>query len=195
MFAPKIAKPEAKGTASSTSNLAHQRSTLAARRPAVQEALLLQRTIGKQAMLRPPAQRASSPIGNEPGGGYEREAAPENKTKPAAASQSMQQVPELEHGRRTGPLPVQSVPATKIPPAPEPQKGEQPLGKLKDRVTGADVPIYASLVPSGGLWWFNGGSPKLAPLYPSSNEVPLSNLGKGGFALKITAGSDRASFA
>jgi hypothetical protein len=66
MFAPKMAKPEAKATASSTSDLAHQRSTLMARRPAVQEALLLPRTIGNPAMLRPPAQRASNPIGNEP---------------------------------------------------------------------------------------------------------------------------------
>jgi hypothetical protein len=93
------------------------------------------------------------------------------------------------------PLRVQSQPAIKIPPAPEPQKGEQPLGKIKDRLTGADVPIYASLVPSGGLWLFNGGSPKLAALYPSSNEFSLANLGKGGFALKVTAGSDKASLA
>jgi hypothetical protein len=93
------------------------------------------------------------------------------------------------------PFRVQSQPATKIPPAPAPQKGEQPLGKLKDRLTGAEVPIYRSLVPRGGLWWFNGGSPKLAALYPSSNELPLADLGKGGFALKITAGSDKASLA
>src|SRR5258705_5757469 len=93
------------------------------------------------------------------------------------------------------PLPVQSQPATKIPPAPEPQKGEQPLGKLKDRLTGAEVPIYRSLVPRGGLWWFNAGSPELAAAVPSSNELPLADLGKGGFALKITAGSDKASLA
>src|SRR5262249_12082893 len=41
MFAPKIAKPEAKATARSTANPAHPRSALLARRPAVQEALLL----------------------------------------------------------------------------------------------------------------------------------------------------------
>src|SRR6266513_54611 len=103
MFAPKVAEPQTKATASSTSNLAQQRSTLVARRPAVQEALLLQRTIGNQAPLRLPAQRASNLIGNEPGGGDEQEAAPENMTKSAAASQSVQQVPELEHGRKTAP--------------------------------------------------------------------------------------------
>jgi hypothetical protein len=59
MFAPKVAKPQIKANLSSTSNLAHDRSTLVARRPAVQEALLLQRTIDNQAMLRPPAPRAS----------------------------------------------------------------------------------------------------------------------------------------
>src|SRR5258708_651323 len=54
MFAPKVAKPQAKPTAGSTSNLARQRSTLVAGRPAVQQALLLQRAIGAglQANLR-----------------------------------------------------------------------------------------------------------------------------------------------
>jgi hypothetical protein len=59
MFAPKISKPEAKATASSTGSPAHPRSTRVARRPAVQEAPSLQRTLGSQAMLRPPAERAS----------------------------------------------------------------------------------------------------------------------------------------
>jgi hypothetical protein len=54
-------------------------------------------------MLRLLARRASNLIGNEPGGGYEQEAAPENMTKSEAASQSVQQVPELEHGSKTGP--------------------------------------------------------------------------------------------
>src|SRR5438552_8830089 len=66
MFAPKVAKPPTKATASSTSHLTHQRSMLAARRPAVQEALLL-RAIGNQAMLRPPAQRQTSLWLNVPG--------------------------------------------------------------------------------------------------------------------------------
>jgi hypothetical protein len=84
MFAPKVAKPQTKATASSTSNLAHQRSTLVARPPSygsVQEALLLQRTLGNQAMPRVLAQWASNLIGNEPGGGYGQEAALETMTK------------------------------------------------------------------------------------------------------------------
>ena len=74
MFAPKVAKPPTKATASSTSHLTHQRSMLAARRPAVQEALLLQRAIGNQAMLRPPAQRQTSLWLNVPGDSHEQEA-------------------------------------------------------------------------------------------------------------------------
>src|SRR5258705_8524238 len=78
------------------------------------------------------------------------------------------------------PLRVQSQPATKIPPAPEPQKGEQPLGKLKNKVTGADEPIYASFVPSGGLWWFNGGFPKPPAPDPPSYEFFVPHPCKGG---------------
>jgi hypothetical protein len=83
---------------------------------------------------------------------------------------------------------------TKLPAAPEPQKGEKPLGTLKDKVTGAEEKIYASFVPAG-LWWFNGGSPTLAPQYPSSIAISLASLGKGDFALKVTAGSDKAALA
>ena len=55
MFAPKVAKPETKAAVSSTSALAHQRSTFVARRPgygSAEQALFLQRTIGNQATSR-----------------------------------------------------------------------------------------------------------------------------------------------
>src|SRR5207253_838252 len=56
-------------------HLTHQRSMLVARRPAVQEALLLQRAIGDQAMLRPPAQRLQTSFWlNVPGDSHEQEA-------------------------------------------------------------------------------------------------------------------------
>ncbi len=79
----------------------------------------------------------------------------------------------------------------KSPPAPEPQKGEEPVGMFRQRYTGAEEKIYRSFVPSGGLWWFNGATPKLAPLYPSSNELPLAGYGKGTFSLKVVAGADK----
>jgi hypothetical protein len=68
MFAPKVARAPTKATASSTNSLANQRSTLVAHRPGhrpVEQALMLQRTIGNQAMLRLLAHRAGSLTWNE----------------------------------------------------------------------------------------------------------------------------------
>lgn len=83
MFAPKIAKTQTKAIADSTNGRAHQRSTLVAHQPGhspAERALLLQRTIGNQAMLRLLAQRPGSLTGNEPDGDREHEAASENMT-------------------------------------------------------------------------------------------------------------------
>jgi hypothetical protein len=69
MFAPLVAKSQAKKPASSTNSLG-LRSPLAPRRPGhslADQALILQRTIGNQAVLRLMAeQRATSLPGNEP---------------------------------------------------------------------------------------------------------------------------------
>ena len=81
MFAPKVAKPGTKVSASPTNKLAPQPSMLAARRFGLEGGLehlrMLQRSIGNQATLRLLAQRASSLTGNEL---YHQDAAPENKT-------------------------------------------------------------------------------------------------------------------
>jgi hypothetical protein len=55
MFAPKVPKPQTKAAASSTSNLAHQRSTSVAHQPgnsSAEQTLFLQRSIGNQATPR-----------------------------------------------------------------------------------------------------------------------------------------------
>jgi Domain of unknown function (DUF4157) len=64
VFAPKIAKPQTKATKDPTSRLALEQSMLAGhgyRRGPIEQALLLQRTIGNQATLPLLAQRASRP--------------------------------------------------------------------------------------------------------------------------------------
>src|ERR1039458_9681194 len=71
MFAPPVAMAQTKPAASSTSELAPQRSTLVARpfgASAVEQARMLHRSIGNRATLRRPAQPAASGTGNEPHG-------------------------------------------------------------------------------------------------------------------------------
>src|ERR1017187_8031050 len=83
MFALRLAKAQTKAGASSTIQLAPQRSTFAARPfggSAVAQAHMLQRSIGNQATLRLLAQRASSLTGNELHGDHYQDSAPENKT-------------------------------------------------------------------------------------------------------------------
>jgi hypothetical protein len=74
MFAPKIAKPQTK-TAADSSSLVRPRWTLAAQRHSLAEqALFLQRTIGNQATLRLLSPLARSLTGNEPHGHNEQKA-------------------------------------------------------------------------------------------------------------------------
>jgi Domain of unknown function (DUF4157) len=66
MFAPKIAKPQTK-TAADLNSLTRPRSTLTAQRHSpVEQALLLQRTIGNQATMRLLSQRVRNLTENEP---------------------------------------------------------------------------------------------------------------------------------
>lgn len=81
MFAPKVAKPQAKVPESQTHKLAPQRPTLVARPlggSAVEQARMLQRSIGNQATLRLLLQQGLSPTGKELGGHPKQEAALEN---------------------------------------------------------------------------------------------------------------------
>jgi hypothetical protein len=87
MFAPKIAKAQTKASDSPTRKLAPQPSSLVARPlggGAVEQARMLQGTIGNQAMLRLLAQRTSNLTKNRPGGGPEQEAGPANLTSRGA---------------------------------------------------------------------------------------------------------------
>jgi hypothetical protein len=81
-------------------------------------------------------------------------------------------------------------PRTPLPAPPTPQPKEQPLGELRDKLTGAPQPIYASFV-TPGLWWLNGATPTLAQFYPTSVSLGLTQLGKGDFSLKVSAGADK----
>jgi hypothetical protein len=99
MFAPHIAKAQTKSTASSTNVLVPERSTLAGYRSVheqVEQAQLLQRTIGNQATLRLLAYRASSLTGNEPGGNHDQDVAAENTTAwevPRSAPRTFSKIP------------------------------------------------------------------------------------------------------
>jgi len=85
-----------------------------------------------------------------------------------------------------------SQPAAKQPLTPEPKKGEEPIGTLKDKRTGAEEKIYASFI-TPGLWWFNGETPTLGNQYPTTAEIPVASFGKGDFTAKVTAGSDKVA--
>jgi hypothetical protein len=77
-----------------------------------------------------------------------------------------------------------------LPPSPKPQPGEQKLGDV--RVGGVMEPIFKSFVPSG-LWWFNGATPSLGALYPTTAVLPLASIGPGDFSLKVSKGADKVS--
>ncbi len=85
---------------------------------------------------------------------------------------------------------VLSQPKTALPPAPTPQKGEKPVGKLQDKRSGKMQDIYKSFV-TPGLWWFNGATPTLPSLYPTSANIPLAGLGKGKFTIKVVSGQNK----
>lgn len=83
MFAPKVAKLQTKATDNSTNKLAPQHSMLVARPfggGLVEQAHMLQRSIGNQATLRLLAQPTSSLTGNQPSRDHEQEADRENAT-------------------------------------------------------------------------------------------------------------------
>jgi hypothetical protein len=91
MFAPKVAKPSTKTIASSTNSLTRQHSAFLPHRPShgvLEQAHMLQRSIGNQATLRLLAQRTSSLTGEQPGGDHEQEAGRDR----AAAHETTQSV-------------------------------------------------------------------------------------------------------
>ena len=81
MFAPLVTKAQMKAAASPTSKLSPPRSTHVARpfNGMIEQAHILQRSIGNQAVLRLLAPRASRSAGNEPSGDHEEEVAPESR--------------------------------------------------------------------------------------------------------------------
>jgi len=121
MLAPKIAKAQTKASDSPTHKLARQSSTLAARPlggGAVEQARMLQGTIGNQAMLRCLTQRLS----NLPAKGraelHEQEAAPENMTvreAPRGPSWDFSKIPVFPPDRVDRPQPPSLLAATPLP--------------------------------------------------------------------------------
>src|SRR5271166_3188006 len=101
MFAPKVAKVQTTTTASSTSKLAPQRSTLATR-PFGSAAGMLQQSIGNQATLRLLSQRGFSPTGKESRGNLGGEAEQANMTAreaPRGASWDFSKIPVFSPDR------------------------------------------------------------------------------------------------
>src|SRR6266853_3028612 len=91
MVAPKVAKPQTKAAADTNSGLELQRSTLVARsfgRSTVEQAYMLQRSIGNQATLRLLSQRDLSPTGKELGDDRQPETAPEPPDRASRAQPS-----------------------------------------------------------------------------------------------------------
>src|SRR5208283_1349321 len=108
MFAPPVAKAQTKVTGSSTSKLAPHRSTLAARPfggGAVEQAHMLQRSIGNQAVQRL-SLRATSLTGNNPHSHNEEKAAPANLTARGATlgvAWDFSKIPAFPPDRRSRP--------------------------------------------------------------------------------------------
>jgi len=98
MFAPLAAKTQTKTSASSIHNRAHQRAALVAPRLGhreIEEAHMLPRSLGNQAMLQLLAQRASSPTGKEqPGDQHESLADPAADWRHPTAREAAPTVPE-----------------------------------------------------------------------------------------------------
>src|SRR3954469_13617390 len=88
MFAPKVAKPQTKAPADSTNSLAHKRPISMARPfggGAVEQARMLQGTIGNQAMLRYLTHWLSNLPAKGPAERHEQEATSENMATREAA--------------------------------------------------------------------------------------------------------------
>ena len=142
MFAPKVAKPQTKATASSTNGLARQSSTLVAPRPGlstVEEVLTLQRTIGNQATLRLLAQRTPSQAG--PRGHNEQKAYPASLTAPGTNSRvswDFSKVPLFPPDRASRPQARSCISALSLPNIIQPKlvvgEANDPLEHEADRV-------------------------------------------------------------
>jgi hypothetical protein len=121
MFAPKIAKAQTKAPDSPTRKLVPRPSTLVARPlrgGAVEQAQMLQGTIGNQALLRYLTQRLSNLPAKGPAEQHEQEAAPENMTAREASrgpSWDFSKIPVFPLDRSDRPQPSSPLAATPLP--------------------------------------------------------------------------------
>ena len=143
MFAPKIAKAQTKASDSPTRKLAPQPSLVA--RPlgggAVEQARVLQGTIGNQAMLRLLAQRTSNLTKNRPEGDHEQEADPANLTSRGATpgvSWDLTQIPVFPPDRLDQPQPLFALTRRSLPSTIQPKLAvgpvDDPLEHEADRI-------------------------------------------------------------
>lgn len=134
MFAPKVAKAQTKAADSPSSNLPH-RSTLVGHRQRhdpVEQARMLQRSIGNRATLALLAQRATNLPGNEPRGHNEQEADPANPTTRSAmpgVSYDFSKVPLFPPDRGNGSYESSSVAE---PPMPGIIQAKLEIGRVDD---------------------------------------------------------------
>jgi len=163
MFAPKIAKAPTKAPDSPTRKLAPQRPTLVARPfggGAVEQARMLQRTIGNQATLRYLTQRLSNLPGQEPAERHEQEAAPENMTAreaPRGPSWDFSKIPVFSPDQANSHQAQFSLSAPRLPGVIQPKlvvgQVNDPLEHEADRVADqvmrmpADSPAMSSAPP------------------------------------------------
>jgi hypothetical protein len=117
MFAPKIAKPQAKAAESPVNKPVSQHSTLLGHRLAHDPAnrvTFLQRTIANQATLRLISQRTGSLTGNKQGNGREQENDRE-ASKTLGASWDFSEIPIFSPDRARRPLPASGLAAALAP--------------------------------------------------------------------------------
>jgi Domain of unknown function (DUF4157) len=110
VFAPKVTKPQAKATAESTNRLSN--------RP-VKQALMLQSTVGNQAMLRLLAQRGFSPLREKVGDDHEQEGGTRESTTtreaPRGVAWDFSNIPVFSPDRASRPQPSSPFAATPLP--------------------------------------------------------------------------------
>jgi hypothetical protein len=136
VFAPPVAKAQTKAATSSTSKRVPTRTALTEQPSgvgAVEQAPMLQWSIDNQAMLRLPAQRATSLTGNEPHGRNGQETDPTRLPTPRATtpgvSWDFSKIPIFPPDRATC---VQARPSLNAPPLPGVLQPKLAIGKVDD---------------------------------------------------------------
>jgi hypothetical protein len=186
MFAPKVAKTPTKSADNLRSSHAPQQSTLAGRRPGhdpVEQALLLQRTIGNQAMLRLFARQTSEPIVSNPprhheqGVGVTENAMGRGTSRGAWDSSKIPVIPP-DRPRATAPFVPPQAPdflRAKLAVGRADDRYEQEADRIADLVTGATYTHQGAPVP---IQPYSGRPRNHMDVAPASVNEALTNPGR-----------------